>query len=159
MQILFHENGMWEDDKPENNRWGHIYRDALLPSKILSNRSVMWRRDDTIKENFMLLEEMIKEIRSITKDIKIIFILIPRFESMERITEVTLLKWKEEFVSIVQDFQYRWSNILFWNFKEYEEISQNNNFFADVAHLNTIGGKCLTAILEKKLGELEVQKE
>lgn len=48
------------------------------------------------------------------------------------------VKWKEEFMSIVQDFQYRWNGILFWNFKEYEEIFKNNDFFADASHLNTI---------------------
>ena len=47
-------------------------------------------------------------------------------------------------------------NLYFFNYKYKKEISENHIFYADIQHMNTIGGKALSAILDEDLKKLDI---
>ena len=62
-------------------------------------------------------------------------------------------KWKEEFYGIVTDLCKR-CHALFWDFKNCGEISDNHMFYYDEMHLNTVGARAMSAILNDKLNQM-----
>lgn len=137
------------------NRWTHIEINEPLSTELLNGSIVKNRYDSTINENKIILDNFIREIRKWNPHMKIILTLIPRYITMERITEQILLSWKIEFLNIVKGFcdQY---NLYFFNYKYKKEISENHIFYADIQHMNTIGGKALSAILDEDLKKIDI---
>lgn len=135
--------------------YDYIEINEPLSAYLLNGSIVNNRYDSTIYENKIILENFIREIREWNPHMKIILTLIPRYITMERITEQILLSWKIEFLNIVKRFcdQY---NLYFFNYKYKKEISENHIFYADIQHMNTIGGKALSAILDEDLKKLDI---
>lgn len=136
------------------SRWTHIKEkhNSLTFGPIIG-APVSKREEETIKENVKLLDQFLKEIRDFNGDIKVIFTMIPRYIDMERATEAIMKSWKQEFEEIVNNFCYKY-NALFWNYKERQELSKNHMFYYDVEHLNTTGGRALTAMLNQDLKQI-----
>lgn len=155
MGILFGHRGLYEDTKNENHRWSCIKRDEGLEPvlEIMESKNIFVRHEDTIMENIHYLESFIKEVKSYNKNIKIVFTLIPRFQSMEVAMEPRMELWKREFFDIVDMFKKKYQ-VSFFNYKECEEIYSNHRFYYDVCHLNTQGGRCLTSMLARDLENL-----
>lgn len=105
---------------------------------------------ETIKENINIFKELLEFLYSINSEIKIYAILLPRYYTIERIHRVIYQEWKEEFENIIKEFK-KIMNFEFINYKEYAPISENNNFYADVSHLNQIGAIAFTSLLNETL--------
>lgn len=143
-----------ERQKEIYNRYRFISENEPLPVEKFEEKIVQNRFSKTICENKDILLQFISEVEENNPECKIIFTLIPRYKTMEKYLSFYLTEWKKEFDDFIQDLTQR-KNVFFINFKECKEISENNRFFYDICHLNTLGGKCLTSILNEKLDELE----
>ncbi len=73
---------------------------------------------------------------------------------MECATEIIMKHWKKEFNIIINDLCNKY-NAYFWNYKNRRELSENHMFYYDVEHMNTVGGRALTAILNEDLKKLQ----
>lgn len=143
-----------------STRWAHIMKkgNSLTFGPIIGS-PVLKRSEDTIKENIALMDTFLKEVQEFNANIKIIFTLIPRYIEMEQATQIIMEKlWKKEFENIISNFCDKY-NVLFWNYKERQEISKNHMFYYDLEHLNTVGGRALTAILNQDLNEISAQMQ
>lgn len=140
-----------------SSRWKHIAQKGnLLTFGPIIGSPALKRSEDTIRENIALMDTFLKEVREFNANIKIIFTLIPRYIEMEQATQIVMEKlWKKEFGNIINNFCDKY-DVLFWNYKERQEISKNYMFYYDVEHLNTIGGRALTAILNQDLRAIGV---
>lgn len=152
MQEIF-DNWDAEFNGPSYSRWDHIPQNALLRSEQIIGKSIIKRFDDTFQENINILECFMKTIKKINADIKVIFTLIPQYVKMEKVSEPFMLKWKNEFYEIIVDICERY-HALFWDFKNCKEISENYMFYYDEMHLNTIGARAMSAILNEKLNQI-----
>ena len=81
---------------------------------------------------------------------KIIFTLIPQYIMMEKVSKPFMDDWKDEFYYIINDICERYHSV-FWNFENCKEISENPMFYYDEMHLNTVGARAISAILNEKL--------
>lgn len=138
----------------EENRWKHIECDEPLDVKLLESSIVENRFESTIKENKEILKRFLEEIRKFNPKMKIIFTLIPRYITMEKVTEIVLSSWKKEFFDEITALCKNYKVFLL-NYKQKKEISENHLFYWDIQHMNTIGGRALSAILNEDLYRLE----
>lgn len=142
-----------EFDQSSYNRWNHIPKNAMLRAEQIIGRSIIKRFEDTFRENVHLLECFMRDIKKFKGDIKVIFTLIPQYIMMEKASEPFMEKWKNEFYYIITDICER-HHSLFWNFKTCKEISENYMFYYDEMHLNTVGARAMSAILNEKLNQI-----
>lgn len=142
-----------EFDESSYDRWKHIPENTMLRSEQIIGRSITERYEDTFQENINILENFMKYIRKVDIDVKIIFTLIPQYITMENVSAPFIHKWKDEFYKIITNMCERY-HALFWNFKNYEEISQNHMFYYDEMHLNTSGARAMSAILNEKINQI-----
>ena len=138
-----------------DNRWNHIEYNEPLSGALLTAGIVENIFDDTIKENKKILYNFLKTIRTWSPEIKIIFTLIPRYITMEKATEKILEPWKHDFFRTINMF-CEFFKISFFNYKHRTEISMNHMFYWDIEHMNTIGGRALSAILNEDIKGLKV---
>lgn len=134
-------------------RWDHISKNTLLRAEQIVGRSITERFEDTFQENINILESFMTAIKKQNAGIKVIFTLIPLYASMEKVSEPFMRKWKDEFYRIVMNICKR-NHAMFWNFKNCKEISENNMFYYDEMHLNTVGARAMSAILNEKLNQI-----
>ena len=142
-----------EFDYVPDNRWKHIEQDVPLPANQILGSSITKRFEKTIEENLNIIEEFIKEIKSKNPRMKIVFTLIPKYISIEKAAESVMHVWKKEFYQIVTDLCDRYG-IYFFDYKNCKCISQNHMFYYDIGHLNTVGARAMTAILNEDLKQL-----
>ena len=152
MQEIFSD---WdtEYDQSSYNRWNHISRDAMLRSEQIIGSSITKRFEDTLQENIHILECFMKDIRKFNENIKVIFTLIPQYMAMEKASKPFMDKWKDEFYRLITKKCERYHG-LFWNFKTCEEISKNHMFYYDEMHLNTVGARAMSEILNEKMKQI-----
>lgn len=108
------------------------------------------RFPQTIKENIDNFKEILDMLLSINSEMKIWAILIPRYYTIEEIHKNLYVDWKREFEKIIYELKKEY-NFNYINYKEYTPISSNNNFYADVAHLNKAGAIAFTSMLNETL--------
>lgn len=137
-----------------NNNWNIIKKDASLPVNKFLEDIVLKRFDDTIEENIEIIENLIQLVRDKSPDCKIIFTLLPRYITMEKVLSKFMKAWMESFEDIVLKLQKKYG-VYFINYKNRLDISENNYFFGDICHLNTIGGRCITSILNEDLKKIK----
>lgn len=135
------------------NRWNHISKNVLLRAEQIAGRSITERFEDTFQENLNILECFMKDIRKQNADIKIIFTLIPQYTTMEKVSAPFLNKWKDEFYRIITNICEH-NHAVFWDFKNCKEISENHMFYYDEMHLNTVGARAMSSILNEKLNRI-----
>lgn len=143
-----------EYNKLVYERWAHISKNTLLRAEQIAGRSITERFEDTFQENINILESFMKAIRKQNADIKVIFTLIPQYITMEKVSVPFMQKWKDEFYGIITDVCEH-NQAVFWNFKNCKEISENHMFYYDEMHLNTVGARAMSAILNEKLNQIE----
>lgn len=140
-------------DQCDEGRWKQ--RGTSIDPKLVNGGCILNIHEDTIKENVELLELFINEIQQFNKNIKILFTLLPKSIAIESIRDL-LPQWsrvKEGFYNIVNNLCMKYS-VVFWDYQKRVEISENPTFFADDEHLNTVGARAFTAILNEDLKRL-----
>lgn len=137
-----------------DERWKCIEEKVTLDADKFIGNVVVKRFDDTIKENEVLFEQFLMEIKRFKPDIKIILTLLPRYITMEKVAIPFLSVWKQEFLNTINRLKEKYG-VVFWDYKQYECISGNHEYFWDVNHLNTIGAKCMTSILDTDIRKFE----
>ena len=133
-----------------NHRWKGISPDTPLETNKFLGKVVLNRYDKTIEENIAIMNEFLGKIKEDYPNAKIILTLIPRFVTMEKALELHMSEWKKEFESIINTLTTKYG-AEFINFKNEVSISGNHRFYNDICHLNTIGGRCLTSLLNQYL--------
>lgn len=108
------------------------------------------RYPKTIEENIYLLEQTVKLLRGINSNIKIYFLLMPRYFILEQYHKILLQSYKSDFENIVGKFEKEFG-IVYLNMKDTKTISKNPHFYRDTAHLNYYGAIAFTGILEKTI--------
>lgn len=106
----------------------------------------------TIQENTFYLEELIKLLFEINHNMKIYFLLMPRYSIMEKYHGVMLQSYKTEFEDIINRFETEYG-ITYVNMKNMRGISENPHFYRDTAHLNYYGGVAFSSVLNKAIFE------
>lgn len=132
------------------NRWKHIEKNELIRAEELIGSLVINRFDNTIHENKILIRKFLDEIRECYPHVKIVFTLIPRYINMEKLGEIFIKEWKDEFYQEMAELCNEYK-AFFWDYKNKKEIAENSRFYYDVIHLNTTGGRALTSILNENL--------
>ena len=135
-----------------NQVWQSIKKDALLPSNVILGTRKIHR--DTIEENKKIIVQFVESINKMNENIKIIFTLIPQYITMEETMRPFMKEWREMFFDTISSLCAKYQ-IEFWSYKENKEISENSAFYWDTRHLNTIGARALTALLNKDLEEFK----
>lgn len=123
--------------------------EPLVAEKCFSG-IVTKRYSNTIEENCKILEYFIQCAKRINENIKIIFTLLPRYVTMEKVMKPFMKEWKDEFEFIINGICKKYGTN-YINYKNRLDISENNYFYYDVNHLNTAGGISLTSILDEEL--------
>ena len=72
---------------------------------------------------------------------------------MEKVSAPFMHRWKDEFYRVITDI-CEGNHAIFWDFKNYKEISENHMFYYDEMHLNTVGARAMSAILNDKLHQI-----
>lgn len=126
--------------------------DKIIPENpvLPYNLYCMKRYPETVEENINVMEELIKLLKQINRNIKIYFVMLPRFGNLEKFHAVIMGKEKEEFENIMSDF-LKEDNCYFFNFKQCKEICNNRYFFWDTAHLNYMGAIAFTGLLNNSI--------
>lgn len=106
------------------------------------------RFEKTIEENKIYFEKILKRLYEINNNIKIYAVIIPRYETVEKIHQKKYAHWKLEYEEFIFDMMKKY-NFKYLNFKECKEITTNNEYFQDVAHLNYDGATAFTNILNQ----------
>lgn len=154
MQEIFSDWNVEEINESSYNRWTHIPNDTKMRAAQVINVRITKKHEDIFQENIIILERFMKAIRKNNADMKIIFTLIPQYLAIEKGLQPFITTWKDEFDKIVTDICERY-HALFWNFKDFKEISENHMFYYDELHLNTIGARAMSAILNQKLNQID----
>ncbi len=137
-------------------RWTHIKEDEPADTKVLIGTLVSKRFKQTIQENIILINKFLHEIRLFFPHVKIIFTLIPRYITMEKLGRIFIESWKKEFYDIVYKLCNKY-DAFFLDYKSRKEISENHMFYYDISHLNTTGGMALTSILNNDLKKIKFE--
>jgi len=135
------------------NNWKYIKVNEPLTADKFVGEIVTKRFEKTISDNIRIIEEFIKQVCNIAPECKIIFTLIPRYITMEKTLSVFMRDWKREFNNIICGLQGKYG-VYFIDYKNRTEISGNNHLFWDINHLNTMGGRCMTSILNEDIRKI-----
>ena len=154
MQGIFSNWDTEEFNEFYHDRWKHIPKDTKLRAAQVISVRITKRCEDILQENINVLESFMKAIRKNNADMKIIFTLIPQYTAIEKGLEPFVKGWKDEFYKIVTDICECY-HALFWNFKTCKEISENHMFYYDELHLNMVGARAMSAILNEKLNQID----
>jgi len=114
-----------------------------LPFHLFYKHSI---NTETVKENKESLHRLVRQIRSLGNNIKITFMLLPRYYMVEEYHKKLLVEHKQIFDEIIRQFLAEY-DIQFIDCKECTKISRNNHFFSDPAHLNSVGAVAFTTML------------
>lgn len=127
---------------------GGIQKEPMLPFNLHFQGAKLY--EDTIVENKKYLELIIKMLRSINPQIKIYYLLLPRYYIMEEYHNMMLATFKSDFEIEIKE-HIRKYKVNYLNLKNLSSISNNNHFFQDTAHLNYIGGIAFTSMLNQMI--------
>ncbi len=158
MDMMFgtYENPILADMNYQmQNRWNYIKPDEPLQSDKFVADVVTKKFKSTILENIKILDKFIRAVKKINSNCKIIFTLIPRYITMEKVMSVTMKEWKQDFETILNDFQEKYEDVHFFNYKNRIEISGNNHFYGDICHMNALGGRCFTTMLSGDISKFD----
>lgn len=147
---LFYES--YAIDKPldAKNRFKGIDRSADFPAGFFEARVIKIYDENTVGQNKRNLEQLLDEIWKWNPDIKVVMVLFPKYITLEETSKTFMETWKNDFLRILEDFTKR-KNLYFWNYKFCKGIADNGRFWADVSHLNTMGARCMSSIIEEDL--------
>lgn len=150
LEELFYERYALDYVETQKNRWGCIEPFEPLPVRHFTASIVEKKYRETIEENKRIFDHLLEDIREFNPNIKIILLLLPRYSTLETTKEKHMERWKAEFEEIVSNACQR-ENVYWKNYKFCECVSGNRKFWNDIEHMNTIGGKCMTSIIDEDL--------
>lgn len=150
LEQLFEEHFALDHEVMANNRWKCIEQDVPLPVGHFTARIVTERDERTIKENKKIFDEFLSEIWEFNPDIKIVLLLLPKYITLEEVKDATMKRWKTEFFEILNEIRDK-KNLYIKNYKFCDGIANNRHMWFDIDHLNTIGARCMTSIIEEDL--------
>lgn len=163
MELLFgyHINPIVIEEIYNNvyNRWNYIKPNEPLPAEKFISDIVTRRFEKTILENIQIMEKFVGQVQKIDSECKIILTLLPRYITMEKTLSAFMRKWKSDFEDIVRNLQVNSGDMVYFlNYKNQINISGNNRLYTDINHLNTIGGRCMSSILNEDIKRIEKSK-
>lgn len=135
------------------NRENFISEKEPLPVSKLEEAIVENRYEQTINENKDILFSFVNYVHLLFPKCKIVFTLIPRYRSMEKFFPLLMKDWQDEFMKTLNDLLTN-EYVYFINYKNVAEIKDDYHLYFDINHLNTIGGKCLSSILNEDLKKI-----
>ena len=154
MSLLFDEDWLLKirsgTDEDSYNRWYHIEKTDIPLENRFDLSSIKHHRSFTINDNISILENTIGSVKEEYPNLNIIFTLLPRYIATEKKAIIVEQLWKEEFQQIVLQICSKY-NIKYWNYKNLIEISNNHFFYYDQEHLNTIGARAMTSIINRQI--------
>lgn len=150
LKELFVESYALERPLEPYSRYNCVGSDTPLPIGHFRSRVIHSRDEKVIKENICNLETLLKEIFQFNPDMKVILCLLPKFITLEETKQEFMKEWEKEFNDILKDVTLH-PNVYLFNYKFREGIYDNNRLWYDVGHLNTVGAKCMTSIIEEDL--------
>ncbi|MBN1044494.1 MULTISPECIES: hypothetical protein [unclassified Clostridium] len=100
----------------------------------------------TQKENKDIFRKILKTLNEINNDIKIYIVLIPMHKILEDIERIVETEWKKSFYDILYEFKEQYEFEIL-DFKNNHIISENNNYYCDLQHLNYEGSIAFTKLL------------
>ena len=117
--------------------------------------SLYTRREETVRENEALFWKILDEAKRYNPNIKIILTLLPYHKSLEKARRFPLemMGWKQHFLSIIDKAVSEYG-CFFLDYKDKEEISSNGDFYFEAQHMNAVGAKCMTSIIDSDLYRL-----
>lgn len=149
MEELFEDNiGLNAEIEGTIKRINSIKRMEPLSAEKCFSGIVTKRYEDTIRENKKTLELFCQNVKKFNSSTKIIFTLLPRYITMEKIMQPFMKEWKKEFECFIEELHTKYDAI-YLNYKDREDISDNNYFYWDVNHLNAAGGISMTSIIDE----------
>lgn len=128
-----------------SNRMG-IVNATQIDNYEYERKTVTVIHNDTIQENKEIFIKLLELLKSINPDIKIYTIVIPKYIETEKRDKKHLSELEVSFNKIVQEVneKYQFTHL---DLKKFTDISQNENFYYDAAHLNHYGAYMLTKTL------------
>ncbi|MGG7177906.1 SGNH/GDSL hydrolase family protein [Clostridium paraputrificum] len=105
------------------------------------------RFDRTIEENKVYFEKTLKNLYKINPNVKIYAVLIPRYETVEKVHKTKYAHWKLEYEEFIYRMKEKY-NFEYLDFKNCKEITTHHEYYQDVAHLNYDGATAFTTILD-----------
>ena len=144
-------------EKPEEELYRCLNGEPSVPVAYMGE-ALQKRREDTISENIKLFVKIIKLAKNNNPKIRILFTLLPLYISLEKArNDLCGLIWKEEYLEIMEDVCKKY-DCLFLNYKNCEAISGNSNLYFEAQHMNKIGSKCMTSIIDNDLENIGFYK-
>ncbi|ADL50498.1 SGNH/GDSL hydrolase family protein [Clostridium cellulovorans] len=131
-----------------NKRIEKGFNDFCMPDHMPKHAKKRYQK--TIDENISYFDEILNSLHTINANIKIYIVLIPRYDAVEEIHRIEYVNWKREFEEIIYKFQQKYQ-FKYLDFKDYKQISNNNNFYYDTAHLNYDGATAFTNLLNSHI--------
>lgn len=101
---------------------------------------------DTEKENIHIFENILSLLKETNNNIDIYIVLIPQYCKVEKILKIKEKEWKSRFYNIINSFKLKYKFKVL-DFKNCEEISANEKYYFDAGHLNDLGAKEFTKLL------------
>lgn len=150
LNYLFEKAFALDEEFDSCNRWNRIKGDASLPVGHFISHITRIKDIKTIEENKKTFGAFCDMLLQFNPDIKIVCLLLPKYITLEETKNAVMEQRKAEFYEIINEF-INTKNIYFWNYKFCEGIADNNRLWFDIEHLNTIGARCMTSIIEEDL--------
>ena len=126
-----------------------VVQDECVKEKINSHFFRESKHENTLKENVEYFEKTLHFVKKVNPNIRIICMLIPRFNEFEKIIEPFQVESKKYFTDLIEKWIEQY-DVEFYNFRDLEMASQRGYFF-DFEHLNYEGAKVFTEYIEKIL--------
>lgn len=149
LQELFEEDYAIEQVVEPYSRYKSISHETSLPMGHFQAGIVKERDETVIQENVCNFEKLLSAIFHFNPKMQVVLVLFPKYITLEETKDVFMGTWKKEFEEIIK--QYVGKNIHFFNYKFCNGISENVRLWQDIEHLNTVGAKCMTSIIEEDL--------
>lgn len=141
----------YNDYPLRNQLLGSIAERPALPANLWMRGQKRYK--STIDENKEILGDIVHLLKKINPNMKIVFLLMPRYKYLETYHEELLRAYQEPFFDYLSPF-LKDRNTFFWNYKGINMFSENPHFYQDTAHFNYIGAIAFSSELNERLSEL-----
>jgi len=130
------------------SRMQHYVFDEQTEGRSFGNGLINRPHPDTIDENVLILDELLKLVYSINPDMRVIFLLLPQYIEHTRLQEAGMQMWKELFAEVIKSAEDLYG-VEYYDFKYFEEIANDPYCFHDFSHLNFYGAMKFTECLNR----------
>lgn len=137
-------------DKPINEyeRWNCIKQHPAVETDIFSGSITLVENEEVIEENIKTFQEILVTIKDFRADMRIVLALFPRYATVDQLKYMAAGHWESKFHEVMSKVladEY----VYFKDYKFCKGVYDNRRLYYDPIHLNTIGGRCMTSIIEE----------